>query len=279
MKLPQYYQFPQYLLGISSDPGVVMRSCLSYGLAVAGANMSRLEKGEMDQQSKPPQPELEAIFSDQRLRHYVDQAFSYQVAAGDSFEKHVERARSSYQFEQDLMDMFGNSPKVRIRRDLMESAIGGWKGHKTQIHVFMALLSVIGDKPGPVLCSYERIIGLCAGCKSRQMFEAMLQMGRLQTNPYTRNQVVYAVKQLTRKGIVAKFVALNRYSYYSTRLNKELLREAVLARYAARDKRQMEEAEKDANANRAIRMRRSFYKDESSSHMIGMEQGDSDLPF
>lgn len=279
MKAPQYYQFPLYLLGVSSDLLESMKHCHSYGLAVAGAHWSRKQGTETNDEEKFPQPDAEEIFSDQRLTHYLSCAFNAQVSGGDSFETHLIRAKAGYQYAQDLLDKFGNYPKVRIRRDLLDSGIHGTRGQRQQILVFLALLAVIGDKRGAVPCSLNRLIYCSSGCKSRGMFEAMNETGWQRMKPLSRNQVAYAVKQLELRGIIARFTALNRHSYYSHRMSKELLREAVLARYEARRRRRQECVREDAEVNLKIRKMRSGNSGHQPSRKDKGEDDEDALPF
>lgn len=117
----------------------------------------------------------------------------------------------------------GKDSYCRIGKDLFFEAISGGFNIEN-FCVYCGIQSVIGKKKKFVRITYDRIRYAMLGYRSKEIFEK----NSLKRSFLTDRQIKRIVDILNSKQLFSKFTYARRCVYYSTRLNDDELKEAVM---------------------------------------------------
>lgn len=157
-------------------------------------------------------------------------------------------------------------PLVRIRTDLLFEARDGGGMDYRELSIFAAIVSVVGDKQGPVLITQEVIRRRALGYKTEHVQNIEARVRPDGARPLTEWKLRATVDRLTRRKLIARATYGRRHTYYSTRMTPKALRRAVDERkmYAACSRWQSRLD--DEEMTQAIRNQRAMVEDKAPPH-------------
>lgn len=233
-----YFQFPLCALGFCDTEKDRLEHIIAFGFIEAGVTMFRKLDAEIRKQKAEQFSNNSGTPNDYKRtnEHHVAAlvgANEIGITVG-SLGYSMQRWTDLSSFRNQFQTKHGNDVQIRIRKGLVFEARDNEGISYRELAVLCAVYSCIGAATHPVRITKDTIQARMLGYKSRKVMTAEFLSRQDSAQPLTHRQIGYTLDALDERKFFARARPNERQTYFSHRLTKEELHDALFKRKTAK---------------------------------------------
>ena len=233
-----YFQFPLCALAICETEKERLEHIISFGFIEAGIAMYKKLDAEIRKQKAEQFSNNSGTPNDYKRNN--DHHVAAMIGANEigntvgSLVYSMQRWTELSEFRNQFHTRHGNDVLVRIKKGLVFEARDNEGISYRELSILCAVYSCIGANEKPVRITKATIQGRMLGYKSAKVMTAEIKSRKDTAQPLTPRQIGYTLDSLDERKFFARARPNERQTYFSHRLTKEELNDALFNRKTAK---------------------------------------------
>jgi hypothetical protein len=234
-----YFQFPLCALAICETEKERLEHIISFGFIEAGIAMYKKLDAEIRKEkawqfvSQSGTPNDYKRNNDHHVAAMIG-ANEIGITVGGSLVCSMNRWTALSDFRDQFHAKHGNDVLVRIKKGLVFEARDDEGISYRELSILCAVYSCIGAAEKPVRITKATIQGRMLGYKSAKVMQAEIKNRKDSAQPLTPRQIGYTLDSLDERKFFARARPNERQTYFSHRLTKDELNDALFKRKTAK---------------------------------------------